>query len=128
MAIRTVLSKADELIPEGTTPTLSADIVDENGALITGLLTLKATLYNVKTGAIINDIDNANFLSKVVDGHFSWTLTPDDTVIVIDVKEAKELHRLLLEWTWGALSEKSGAHEIDHYVVNLEKVPHVTES
>lgn len=115
MATRTILS---ERVPEKTTPTIRATLLDEAGAAITSLTSCLGTLYDVRTSGVINNRTDVNMLSFVAAGVLSWTMTALDNVVIRDKKDYEELHRLQLVWTYGG---KTGAHEIDFYVSNLWK-------
>ena len=73
----------------------------------------------MKSGTIINDRDSFDLLPHVIQGHLIWAMDEEDNIILADKKDFEEQHRLLLIWTWGG---KTGAHEIDFYVTNLQKV------
>ena len=87
--------------------------------------TLTLTLYDRRTGNIINsrdgmDILNVNGGTVVGQGDFALELSPGDMVIV-DSGLSREVHIALIKFTYG--TGKSGAHEVEIAVVNLVKVP-----
>ena len=124
---RTVLT---DVIPERTTQKFTAVIKDENGAAIpaASLTTLTLTLYaldGAQAGTVINSVDDMNILNAnrgTVDGSGNLTLlfVPNDMAI-LDATLLEERHVALIEWTY-ASGAKSGRHEIQFRVKNLDKV------
>jgi hypothetical protein len=114
---------------EKATAYLSATITDTDGVTALAdadsvLLTLTLTLYEARTGTIINsctarDILNANGGAVNAAGALSVRLDAADMACVSTA--ASELHVALIEWTWSS-PVKSGKHEIAFTVTNLLKV------
>lgn len=106
----TIRNLAGEVIPAGS--------LDE----------LVATLYDEKSGDLLNERDhvdvlNANGGTVDVNGVFSMRLDADDMVIVNDAR-ASELHICLLEWKYTvAFQQFEGKAEIAFMVKNLVRVP-----
>ena len=115
-------------VAEQTTRRYTATIQDETGAAIpaASLTTLKLTLYDRATGAVINTRDDQNVLNAndvTVDGNglLTWTMKPADNPILNDAL-AQEHHVALFEFTY-ASGAKRGQHEVDFVVRNASKVP-----
>jgi len=116
------------IVLERVTRLYTAVIKDEEGAVIPAaqIGTLTLTLYNKKTGAIVNSRTDVNILNAnggTVDasGNLSFLFTPADMAI-IDTTLASEIRIGLFEWTYGG-GAKEGRHEIEFSVRNLNKVP-----
>ena len=116
------------IVLERATARYDAVIKDEDGVAVPaaqiGALTL--TLYNKKTGAIVNsrsDVDILNANGGAVDsaGNLSFLFTPADMAIV-DSTQQSEVRVGLFEWTYGG-GAKEGRHEIEVTVKNLGRVP-----
>jgi len=118
-----------ESILEKTTPTLTANLEDENGAPVekTALATLTLTLYVKGTNTIINSRNAQDILDRngvtvtetSTETIIEWEMETADTA-VIGTRQSEE-HRAVFEWTYGT-PVKTGRHVIDMTVVNLEKV------
>ena len=113
---------------ERTTPRYSATIVDDQGVAISSanLSTITLTLYEKKTGSIVNSRDeqnvkNANNVTIDASGVLVWSIQVADLVMV-NTNNTNETHVALFEWTWDA-GTKSGKHEVELAVKNLTKVP-----
>lgn len=115
---------------EGSTCQITATLQDEAGDAIASndLTTLTLTLYDKKTGAVINSVSDTNILntgrgSVNGSGVLTLTLTPDDNPIVGSSHGAGniELHIAMLKWTWNE-GTKAGHAEILVPVQNLLKV------
>lgn len=125
-SFRTVLS---DVVPEGVTSLLSGSLVDESGAALGSgqLATFKLTLYRLTAGRpVINSRSAISILNTgpgTIDAGGAWTITldPADNAIAASSK-GSESHRALLEWTYGVGGTKSGKHEIEFLVQNLDKV------
>lgn len=130
---RLVDSNGNELIvPEKQTQLITGTLLDETGAPIpsAAMGTFTLTLYapEVATQPIINGVSGTNVLNDgvrgvvhVTNGTVTLTLLPADGAIQ-DVTQQLELHRALLQWTYGTGGSKSGSYELDWLVRNLNKV------
>ena len=138
--------------PEGTTAQITGIIQDETGAGIAAasLTTLKLTLYDLATDAIINsrtaqDVKNTNGGSVDASGNLTMVLTPADNVILGSASTSKalgdlmaargsqplplggkarsqvETHVALFEFTYSS-GTKAGKTEVFLDVLNLNKV------
>lgn len=112
---------------EKTTRKITAVVADENDAPIpaASLSSLALTLYSLHSLAVVNgrnaqNVLNANNVTVDASGNLVWDVQPADNAI-LDATLAVEIHRALFEWTWSG-GAKSGKHEIDLYVKNLNKV------
>ena len=117
-------------VAERTTPTLSVTLRDLDGAGIpaSSLDALKLTLFNDRTGAIINARDHQNVLNTGIGtmssaGVITLAFTAADTA-VLDSTRSSEVRVALLEWDWTVSgAPKSGKCELVFVVRNLQKVP-----
>lgn len=121
------------IVKEQQTAILSFELVDGNGDAIDGvqLTTVTLTYYDLISEAIINsrenqNIYNANDVTVVVVASplsttVTWTLQPEDTIIVDSRRETEE-HIALFHWTWDS-GNRSAAKEIQFTVENLLYVP-----
>jgi hypothetical protein len=115
---------------EHTSGTIEGDIVDANGDPVpaASLTSAELTLYDWDTGAgggspqpgIINgresqDILNSNNVTIDSDGHFVWSVQPDDNVIITQRRQV-ERHRAMFLFAWSG-GEFRFECELD--VVNL---------
>lgn len=112
---------------EKTTHVYSCTIKDENDTAVPAaqLNTLTLTLYAVQTGTIINsrsqqNILNANNVTVNSSGVLTWTMQPNDNIIVNDALD-EETHVALFEWTYSS-GTKAGKHEVKFVIQNLTKV------
>jgi len=122
----------DLIVPEQTTLLISGTLKDETGVVIpsAALTTLTLTLYapEVTGQPIINSVNGTNVLNDGVrgvvhatNGTVTLTLLPADGAIQVTTNEF-ELHRALLQWTFGSGGAKAGRQEIDYLRRNLNKV------
>lgn len=115
-------------VNERTTAKYTTDpLVDEDGVVIPGTLVTSATLtlYDQKTGAIINsrnqqNVNNANNVTIADTGIISWVLQPADNAIV-NTKLAQEVHVAVFDLRWDSGSSRS-LHEVKILVNNVGKV------
>src|SRR5262245_7000457 len=110
---------------EKTTCRYTATLTDELGSVIpaASLTTLTLTLFDRRTGSIINSLNaqnvlNANGVTVDSSGNLIWTMSPADNAITgsWDVEE----HGAMFEWTWSA-GAKGGKHEVSFVVTNYVK-------
>lgn len=120
-------SVIDHALPELKTSKLTAKLQDENGVgLPVGQITaLTLTLYDQKTGTVVNGRDKQSILgvnggSVDGSGNLALELAPADMALV-DAGLSMETHVALIEWTY--TGGKKGAHEVVFRVDNLAKVP-----
>lgn len=113
---------------ERTTVRYTAKLVDDQGNAIpaSSLTTMTLTVYDKKTGNILNSRDdqnvlNANNVTIDVNGAFEWIIQPADLAIV-NTNLANESHIALFEWSWNS-GTRFGKQEIELSVKNLTKVP-----
>tara|TARA_R110000824_G_scaffold14800_1_gene62673 strand:+ start:242 stop:634 length:393 start_codon:yes stop_codon:yes gene_type:complete len=127
---RSVLSVEDRRVDEGTSAQYNATITDESETAIplADLTAITLTLYDYKTGTIINsrtdqDVKNANDVSITSAGVLTWNLKPADNVIVTTAlpTNAYERHIALFEYTWDS-GTNAGKHELTFEVRQLDKV------
>jgi hypothetical protein len=120
------------IVPERTTLRITGILTDETGAPIpsAALTTLTLTLYapEVTGQPIINGVTGENVLNDGVrgtvhatNGTVTLTLLPADGAIQ-DATREFELHRALLQWTYGSGGAKAGKQEIDYLLRNLSQV------
>lgn len=101
---------------------ITANLVDRDGtALGSGTIsTLTLTLYDLRSGNIINSKDGADISASLsVGGALTLDLDALD-MVVTDDNQKKERHVALVEWAWAGTKE--GNEEIEFTVVNQEKV------
>lgn len=121
-------------VNEKCSASYSCVIQDENGTAIPGssLTTLKLTLYDQASDAIINSRDHQSVLGvdpavlnggKVdASGNFTLALAPEDNPVVgTPVVNGSERHIAPLEYTY-ASGAKAGRTEVQIDVANLNKV------
>jgi hypothetical protein len=113
-------------INESTTGLYTATMYDETGAVINGtaMTTLTLTLYDKRTGAVINSRSSQNVLNTngvvvTETGGLTWTIAKEDTVMV-GLAE-RERHVGLFTGTW-ASGVKKFTHQVEMDVINLVKV------
>ena len=111
----------DEPILEATTAFPRFNLVDETGAAIAGtsLSTFTLTYYDADTLTVLNSrsaqpVLNQNGVTVDGQGLVTWTMTPDDTVLVSTTKE-RELHVALWTWAW-ASGTRTNRHEVGLYI------------
>ena len=110
---------------ERDTPVLRATVMDNANPAVAipgaSLDTMTLTLYNEKTGLVINSRDHVNIKANVDGaGALAFTLLAAEMAI-IDTTKAEEYHRALIEWTWN--TTQRGSWEIRIIVQNVNKVP-----
>ena len=113
-------------INEATTGRYTATMYDETGAVIDGtaLTTLTLTLYDKKTGTVINSRNalnalNANGVAVTSAGALTWTIAKEDTIVVGTAQ--MEWHVAVFSGTWSS-GAKRFVHEIEMRVVNIKRV------
>lgn len=116
-------------IREETTATYEADIVDESPTPApvpaAALVSLTLTLYERKTGTIINGRDaqnvlNANDVTVDAQGHLTWRMAAADNQHIAG-NGTVEVHVALFEYSYGS-PVKKGNHEL---YIQLQGVKHV---
>jgi hypothetical protein len=115
-------------VNERTTAKYTTDpLTDEDGAVIAGstMTTATLTLYDQKTGAIINsrnqqNVNNANNVTIADTGIVSWTLMPADNAIV-NGRLSQEMHVAVFDFRWDGGTSRS-VHEVKILVNNVGKV------
>lgn len=123
------ITDADRIVYEGTTASYSATVTDENGDAVGSgsLTTLTLTLYDDRTGQIINgrnaqNVLNTNGVTVSAAGALVWTIAKDDNVILHGSDYSSyEDHYAIFHWTWDSGS-KSGRHVVKLRVKNLKNV------
>lgn len=110
---------------ERDTPTLRATVLDNSVPAVaipgSALATMALTLYDEKTGAIVNDRDAVDIKANVDEaGLLEFELEQDDMAMVNAASRA-EYRRILLEWTWDVT--KRGSSELRMRIVNVANVP-----
>lgn len=109
-------------IPEKSTAVIKAKVVDDNETPIpgSGLTTMVYTLYDPRSGAIINSRTAVDCKSSVdAQGNLALLLETADTTLLSTVS-ARERRVVLFEWTYP--TSKVGHHEVRFVVANLAKV------
>lgn len=128
--IRTVFDNTNEVFAEKSTPIITFQLVDENGAGIpaSALNSFELTYFNEKTNAVINNrleqnVLNANNVTVDSSGNVTWVMQEADTVIVdtgavgVGVKES---HIASFSWEYdGTVSDMRGRHEVQMYIINM---------
>jgi len=111
---------------EQTTGRYTATMRDETGATIDGtaMTTLTLTLYDKRTGSIINsrnaqNVKNANGVAVTAAGVLTWTISTSDSVMV--GRQDRERHVALFIGTWDTGTKKF-THPVEMDVINLAKV------
>jgi hypothetical protein len=114
-------------VNEQVTALLTGIFKDEAGNLLgsANMTALVGTLYDRKTGTVINGFNEKNLLNAnggTLDGsgNFSLLLTPADNAIVDQSVVGSEVHVLLLAWEYSG--GKKGKQEIEIAVKNISKV------
>lgn len=87
------------------------------------IATLRFTLRDVRTGGVINsrtnqDVKNVNDVVVTADGTVTWSVRPEDT-IVVDARLKTETHRLLVVCTYAG---GVGSGEIDLVINNTARL------
>ena len=102
-------------------------LLDEDGAAVAGasLTTATLTLYELKTGTILNsrnaqNVLNANNVTISAAGVVAWTMLPADNAIVNDRLD-QELHVAVFDFRWDAGVSRA-IHEVRFLVNNIDKV------
>ena len=117
-------------VPQGASCNLVVTFADASGSAIakTNLATLKATVYDAATLAVINSRDDQNVLDAnggtvATDGTLTLRLQPLDNTIVDGTLEAghTESHVVRLTWTWSdGVATRTGVQEWQY---GVEKLP-----
>lgn len=127
--VTVTLTRYNRIVNEGVTAIYSFQIVDYDNTPIpaASLDTLTLTLYDKSSSTIINsrdaqDVLNANNVTVDASGNVTWTMQPEDNIIVSETLLAgrKEAHIALFEWTWD--TSKKGKYEEQFDIKQLEKV------
>lgn len=89
------------------------------------ITTLQFTLRDVKTAGVINnrsnqDVKNANDVIVAADGTITWSVRPEDTVVV-DGRLKTETHRLLVRCTYSG-GGGVGSGEVDIVIKNTARL------
>lgn len=120
-------SVIDHALAELKTAKLTAKLQDENGVglPVSQITALTLTLYDQKTGMVVNGRDKQSILgvnggSVDGSGNLALELVPADMALV-DGGASSEVHVSLIEWTY--TGGKKGVHEVVFRVDNLAKVP-----
>lgn len=117
--------------PERVTAEITTTVTNQAGTGIPGssLTTLTLTLYDKKTGEVINSVSGTDILNTgrgSIDesGVLTLTLEPEDMPVVdSDLKAGNiEHHVALIVWTWDS-GDKRGHDELIIPVRNSLKVP-----
>lgn len=113
-------------IKERSSALIVGVLKDENGTPLPAsqIITLRATLYNLTTGTILNsrnaqDIKNVNGGSVDENGNFSLHLSAIDNIVEDTTIIGFEIHMLVIEWTYGA--SKTGKETYELRVENLSR-------
>ena len=113
-------------INEATTGRYTATMYDETGTVIDGTAmdTMTLTLYDKKTGAVINsrsaqNVKNTNGVAVTSAGALTWTIAYADTAMV--GSEGRERHVATFIGTWDSGAKKF-VHVVEMDVVNATKV------
>lgn len=113
-------------VTERTSARYTGTLKDETGATVAGsaLTTATLTLFDTKTGTILNtrnaqNVLNANDVTISEAGALVWLMAPADNSIVTDTLPA-EGHRAVFSFTWGA--GKRLVHEVQISVRNIQMV------
>ena len=127
---RSRLSEKERRVEEKSTGRYKVVLHDEAGLAIplSAMTTITLTLYDDYTGTIINsrnaqNVKNTNNVSYTEAGLLTWTLQPNDNIIVTSEVRTNgyEKHIALFEYTWSSGS-KAGKHELEFQVRQLNKV------
>lgn len=126
MSTRTTLATT---YAEKATLYLTATITDTDGVTAladadTILTTLTLTLYELRSGTVINSCTARNILNLnggTVSSAGALEIRLDAADMACLGTASSEVHVALLEWTWGS-PVKAGKHEIAFTVTNLLKV------
>lgn len=113
----------DQIVPEGTTSYLSAQLQDKDGNNInkSNIQACTLTLYAPEiTGyPIINNKKQYDLMNSInTTGYLDHELVPDDNKCLRPGD--RELHRAFIQWRFSI--NKYGSYEIDFYVGNLKVV------
>ena len=125
MSVRTTIA---EPIPESSTAYISLTLTDIDGVTPLAnadaiLISLTVTLYNERTGSVVNSrtaqsILGTNGGTVTAGGVVTLRLDPADTA---SVGTGTNQRVALVTWTWGA-PLKTGRHEVAFTVTNLAQV------
>lgn len=129
---QSTLTTAHRSLDERVSYTYTVTLKDGDDTAISDgdLLTLTLTLYDVRTGDILNSRNAQNVLNAsnvtVASGVVTWKMQPADNVIIATglLVDEEEEHRALFTWTWtdSDTDTQTGRHEVALFVRNLEKV------
>lgn len=103
----------------GESCNLKGALKDTEGNAITSPQTLKITLYDQKSGVVVNSRKDQSVLNEnggvVTSGAYTIELDPDDTAIIGDVKEKETQIRVVrLSFTWNdGDSVRTGIEEFE---------------
>ena len=107
-------------VVSGTTPQFTANLVDQddNPVSTANLTTLKITVFDVKTRAVINSRDrqNAKNANNVTydDGALVWDIQPADLPATDETQ-----YLCVFEWTWDS-GARAGS---SHFTLRVSPVP-----
>lgn len=113
---------------ELSTPIYSADLVNEASQAFGNLNTLTLTLYDQRTGAVINARNGQNVLNlnqvtlDAFTGALVWTMLAADNPIINDALRQEE-HIALFIGTWTNVVAKRFNHRVSIIVRNISKIP-----
>lgn len=124
------LSSLERTVLEETTFEYAGVLTNEKELPVpdTDLDSLTLTLYDKKTGVIINSRDNQDILNTndgTVDasGNFTWQASPEDNDIIDDTLLDGQLEEHVALFTWKYNSGVStGRHQLSIFVQQLTKV------
>lgn len=127
---QSTLTEAQRHVDEQVSYLYTATLTDAAGDAIADgdLQTLILTLYEQKTGNIINSRDGQNVKNQnnvtVSNGVMTWKVQPADNAIAVAAKAGWEIHIALFEWTWNDSDSElqTGRHELTLRVRDLQKV------
>lgn len=130
----TIVETLEPTLFVGTTALYSVDLEDEDGiaVAVASLNSLTLTYEEPTSATVINDraIQDAwntnDVLIETIPAtestpdrtRVTWTMQPEDTVLVEDWREV-EYHRIVLRWTWDS-GTHSGAHAA---LVGIQHLP-----
>lgn len=116
-------------VPAGASGRFTTQLLDESLQPVpaASLLTATLSLYDAKTGTVINTWDkknalNANGVTIDASGNVAWTFTPSDMVIVTD-ESIIEDHYALFLFGWGVNPVKGYPLQVKFRVQNIWRRP-----
>lgn len=105
-------------VDERNNGSYSGTVYDESSQVVdlTSVDEIKATLYDIDTGTIINsrsgqNAKNANQFTATAQGVFTFAWRPEDQIVIDDSKDVED-HMLLVVIKWG-----SGARQVNKQIV-----------